>query len=91
MMIVARMEPIDLPLFVFQTIRAKAQSTAKEGLPYSVMLIQFMLDVGVVVEHHEPTTVQLNIINRVTVLASRIDHSHCFQLLHLNLRIGLSC
>lgn len=27
--------------------------TGKEGLPYSVMLTQFILDIGVVVERHE--------------------------------------
>ncbi|KAB1206477.1 hypothetical protein CJ030_MR7G000067 [Morella rubra] len=62
-LMVARLEPINLPFFVFQTIRTEAQSTSREGLPYGVMLTHLMLDAEIAVRHHEPTSMQLGPIN----------------------------
>lgn len=67
MLMVAHLEPIDLTLFMIQTISNEAQSIAKEGLPDNVMLTRFILDAGVVVTRHEPTMVQLGPIKSVTV------------------------
>lgn len=55
MLMVGRLESIDLTVFMIQTILNEAKSTAKEGLPDNVMLTQFILDAGVVVERHEST------------------------------------
>lgn len=55
MLIVVRLESIDLTVFMIQMILNKAKSIAKEGLSDSVMLTRFILDAGVVVEHHEST------------------------------------
>ncbi|KAB1209465.1 hypothetical protein CJ030_MR6G018844 [Morella rubra] len=70
MLKVARLESFDLPVFMFQTIWTKAQSTSLvQGLSYRLMLSQFLLDVGVEIRRHKPMTKQFDPIN--VVMAQR--------------------
>ncbi|KAB1228102.1 hypothetical protein CJ030_MR4G013704 [Morella rubra] len=69
-LMVARLEPFNIQLFLFQTMRTDAQSTSKEGLPFGVMLTLMMLDAEVAARHHEPTLMQLGYINAMTYRCS---------------------
>lgn len=69
-MMVERLEPIDLPLLIFQTIQTEALSSARKGLPYSVMLTQLMLDYGVKVRPHDPIDTQFSPISGLTAQRS---------------------
>lgn len=75
MMMVVRLESIDLPLLIFQMIRVKALSSTWKGLPHRVMLTRLMVEYGVKVGHLELTGTQIGPI-RFSDVTARCRMSH---------------
>lgn len=70
MLMVARQEPLNLPLFMFQTVQTEAKSTTSYALPHRLMLTWFMIDAGVQLRADEPTIKLLEPIDTVTTRRS---------------------